>query len=392
MPCSALLAVREPFHTLVMRTLQLLLAGTWLGSALAQGAAPLVFISAFAGGDDAAIHAFQFDGETGRLKPLHRTTGLQHPFFIALSPDNRFLYAIDAEKFGGDTDEKVAAYAIEGRSGTLRRLNEQSSKGTASCYLAVDAAGKTVVVANYSSGSVASFPVEADGSLKAAASFMQHTGSSIDPERQRGPNAHSIVISPDNRFALAADLGIDKILIYRLDAAKGTLSPNEAQPFAKMEPGSGPRHITFHPDGQHVYVINELANTVTVFDYAAEAGTLKRRQTVATLPRDFTGKSYCADVKVTPDGRFLYGTNRGHDSIAIYRVGQDGTPALAGIEPSLGKGPQNLLITPDGRWLLCANMPGNNVVVFRIDAESGSLKATGTPVEMPMPSCIRWME
>ena len=375
-----------------MRTLQLLLAVTCLTSTLAKGGSPLVFISAFAGGDDAAIHAFQFDAESGTLKPLHRTTGLQHPFFIALSPDKRFLYAIDAEKFGGDADEKVAAYAIEDRSGSLRRLNEQSSKGTASCYLAVDGTGRTVVVANYSSGSVASLPVDADGSLREAASFMQHTGSSIDPERQKGPNAHSIVISPDNRFALAADLGIDKILIYKLNAAKGTLSANDAQSFAKMEPGSGPRHITFHPDGQHVYVINELANTVTVFDYTAETGRLKQRQTLSTLLEDFTGKSYCADVKVTPDGKFLYGTNRGHDSIAIYRVAKDGTLSLAGIEPSGGKGPQNLLVTPDGKWLLCANMPGNNVVVFRIDADSGSLKATGSPVEMPMPSCIRWMD
>ncbi len=375
-----------------MRHLTSLLLGSLLMTATASHADdPLVFISAFASGDKAGIHAFAFDTKNGVLKPLHRTADLQNPFFISISRDKRFLYAIHAEKFGGNEDEFVAAYALEGRSGQLKRLNQQSARGTASCYLDADATGKSVLVANYASGSVAALPVRADGSLGEAASFVQHSGSSADPERQKGPNAHSIVISPDNRFALAADLGIDKILIYRLDAATATLTANEAQPFAKLQPGSGPRHLTFHPDGKHVYVINELKNTVTVFDYATDAGTLTERQTMTTLPAGFSGKSYTADLKITPDGRFLYGTNRGHDSIAAYRIAEDGKLSLIGIEPSLGKGPQNLLITPDGRWLLCANMPGNSVIVFRIDATSGHIKPEGDPVSMPMPSCIRWL-
>jgi 6-phosphogluconolactonase len=352
---------------------------------------PLVFISAFASGDKGAIHAFQFDTKTGALKPLHRTTDIRNPFFLAISPDRHFLYAIDAEKFGGPENESVAAFSIEGRAGVLKRLNQQSSRGRASCYLDVDATGRTVVVANYSSGSVAALPVQKDGSLGEAASFFQHTGSGGDPARQKGPNAHSIVVSPDNRFALAADLGIDKILIYRLDAATAKLTANEVQPFAKMQPASGPRHVTFHPNGKRVYVISEMGNTVTFFDYTADSGMLKEHQTISTLPADFTGKSYCADLKITPDGRFLYGTNRGHDSIAVYRIADDGQLSLVTIQPSLGKGPQNLLITPDGQWLLCANMPGNSVVVFRIDPKSGELKPAGDPVAMPMPSCIRWL-
>ena len=360
-------------------------------SATVHAADPLVFISAFAPGDKSAIHAFQFDVSKGALKPLHRTVEIQNPFFLAISPDKRFLYAINAEKFGGEKDEFVAAYAIEGRTGKLKHLNQQSTRGTASCYVDVDATGKTVVVANYSSGSVASLPVQKDGSLAEAASFVQHSGSSVDPERQKGPNAHSIVISPDNRFALSADLGIDKILIYRLSATTAKLTDNEAQPFAKMQPGSGPRHLTFHPNGRRVYVINELKNTVTFFDYAADSGTLTERQTISTLPAGFTGKSYCADLKITPDGRFLFGTNRGHDSIAVFRIADDGQLSLITIQPSLGKGPQNLLITPDGQWLLCANMPGNSVIVFRIDSKTGNLKAAGEPVAMPMPSCIRWV-
>lgn len=362
-----------------------------ISSTMIRADEPLVFISAFESGDKGAIHAFHFDAKTGALKPLHRNTDIQNPFFLAISPDQRFLYAINAEKFGGADDEFVAAYAIEDRTGQLKRLNQQSSRGRASCYLDVDATGKTVVVANYASGSVASLPVMKDGSLGEAASFVQHRGAGVDPARQKGPNAHSIVVSPDNRFALAADLGIDKILIYRLDAATAKLTPNESQPFAKQQPGSGPRHLTFHPNGKRVYVINELKNTVTFFDYTADSGTLTERQTISTLPADFSGKSYCADLKITPDGRFLYGTNRGHDSIATYRIADDGQLSLVTIQPSLGQGPQNLLITPDGQWLLCANMPGNSVIVFWIDAKTGNLRAAGEPVAMPMPSCIRWM-
>ncbi|MEO6739080.1 MAG: lactonase family protein, partial [Chthoniobacteraceae bacterium] len=374
-----------------MRNLIPLLMATVLTSTAARADEPLVFISAFASGEKASITAFQFNTKSGALKPLHRTTDIQNPFFLALSPDGKFLYSIDARKFGGTENEDVAAFAIEGRTGQLRRLNKQSSRGTASCYLDVDATGKTVTVANYSTGSVAALPVQKDGSLGEAVSFVQHSGSSVDQDRQKGPNAHSIVVSPDNRFAIAADLGIDKILIYKLDAAAAKLTPNEAQPFAKMQPGSGPRHLTFHPNGKRVYVINELKNTVTFLDYAADAGTLTERQTISTLPADFTGKSACADLKITPDGNFLYGTNRGHDSIAAYRIGDDGKLTLLAIHPSLGKGPQNLLITPDGRWLLCANMPGNSVVVFQIDAKTGGLTATGEPIAMPMPSCIRWL-
>jgi 6-phosphogluconolactonase len=352
----------------------------------------IVFVSAFASGDKGGIHAFQFNTTTGSLKPLHRTADAQNPFFLAISPDKKSLYAIHAEKFGGPDDEFVTAHAIEGTSGQLKRLNQQSTRGTASCYLDVDATGKTVLVANYSSGSVAALPVKPDGQLAEAASFVQHEGTSADPQRQKGPNAHSFVISPDNRFALAADLGIDKIMIYRLDASTAKLTANKTQPFAALAPGSGPRHLAFHPEGKHLYAINELKNTITVFDYGTESGTLKERQTIPTLPADFTGKSFTADLKVTPDGKFLYGTNRGHDSIARYRIGEDRTLMLLGIEPSLGKGPQNLLITPDGKWLLCANMPGNSVVVFKINPETGAITATGEPVSMPMPSCIRWLK
>jgi 6-phosphogluconolactonase len=256
--------------------------------------------------------------------------------------------------------------------------------------LDVDATGKTVVVANYSTGSVASFPVRDDGSLGEAASFVQHKGSSVVTARQEGPHAHCIVVSPDNRFVYAADLGLDQVLGYRIDAAAGKLSPNR-QPYVRTPPGAGPRHLTFHPNGRRMYVINELANSVTLFDYDSDSGMLVEQQTISTLPEDFEGKSHCADLKITPNGRFLYGTNRGHDSIAAYKIGDDGRLTLLAIEPSLGKGPQNLAITPGGEFLLCANMPGNNVAVFRIDAKTGTLMRVGEPISTPSPSCIKLM-
>ncbi len=353
---------------------------------------PLVFISSFVAGEEGAVQSFHFDTQTGELKAVRQNKGISNPFFIAVSPDGKILYSIDTPNFGDQVEDAAAAFAIDRGTGVLKRLNQQSTRGRASCYLDVEPSGKTVVVANYSSGSVAAFPVETDGSLGGAISFHQHEGSSIDPKRQKGPKAHCIEVSPDGRFALSADLGIDKVMIYKLDAASAGLTPNEAQAFAKLAPGSGPRHLAFHPDGRRVYVINELSNTVTVFDYTADSGELAERQTISTLPKDFSGTSHCADLKITPDGEFLFATNRGHDSIAAYRIGADGQLTLLKIEPSLGKGPQNLLVTPDGGWLLCANMPGNNVVVFQIDKKSGKLSAQGEALEIPMPSCIRWVE
>lgn len=366
------------------------LAALTLAAVVSSAAAandPLVFISSFAPGEKGAIHAYEFDSKAGRLKPLLRTGGAENPFFLAISPNKKFLYSIHAKQFGGQENEQVAAYELVGRTGELKLLNRQSAKGTAACYLDVDATGKTVLVANYSSGSVASLPVKADGSLGEAASFVQHAGSSVNPQRQKEPHAHCIVVAPGNKFAFAADLGTDQILGYKIDTATAKLTANET-PFTKSPAGAGPRHLTFHPNGKRAYAINELLNSVTAYDYDATAGTLTEKQTIATLPTDFTGTSHCADLKITPDGKYIYGTNRGHDSIAAYRIADDGKLTLIGIEPSLGKGPQNLAISANGEWLLCANMPGNNVAVFRVDAGTGRLKSAGKPIEQTSPSCI----
>jgi 6-phosphogluconolactonase len=317
---------------MLWRYLLFLMVGAVVSSSTssAQSNNPLVFIAAFTAGEKGAIHAYNLDLKTGQLKLAHRNTDVENPFFMALSPDGKFLYSIHAKSFGGKENEEVAAYQVEGRTGQLKLLNRQSAMGSASCYLDVDATGRTVVVANYSTGSVASLPVQQDGSLGRTASFVQHSGSSVDPARQKAPYAHCIVVSPVNRFVYAADLGIDQILGYRLDAETSKLSPNR-QPFARTPPGAGPRHLTFHPNGKHLYAINELKNSVTLFDYLAESGMLIERQTISTLPEDFDGTTHCADLKITPDGQFLYGTNRGHDSIAAYDIGEDGRLKLIGI-------------------------------------------------------------
>lgn len=364
----------------------LALAALALAAAPARADDPVLFVSAFAPGDKGGIHAYRFDLKDGTLTPLARTAGAENPFYLALAPDRKTLYSIHAKQFGGKENEHVAAYRVGGRTGELTLLNRQSAEGTAACYLDVDRTGKTVLVANYSSGSVAALPVKADGSLGEKVSFFQHKGSSVNPKRQKEPHAHCIVVSPDNKHVYAADLGTDQILCYRLDPATATLTPHDP-PFAKAPPGAGPRHLTFHPDGKRVYVVNELLNSVTVFDHTP-TGALIQKQTIPTLPPDFTGTSYCADVKVTPDGKYLYATNRGHDSIAAYKVGGDGRLSLVAIEPSRGKGPQNLLVTPDGAWLVCANMPGNTLAVFRIDAATGRLAPSGEPVAHPSPSSI----
>jgi 6-phosphogluconolactonase len=357
------------------------------GDAAAQSTL-LVFVSAFAPKNDGAIHAYRFDTRTGAWKLAKSNHQVEHPFFFALSPDQKFLYSIDAPgTFGGAEHEFLKAWKVDIADGTLTPLDRQSTRGTASCYVDIDSTGKMALVANYSTGSVASFPILASGDLGPIRSFVQHEGSSVNAARQTAPHAHCFVISPDNRFAFAADLGIDQILAYRLDPAEGSLSP-AAQPFVRTPPGAGPRHLIFDPSGKHVYVINELLNSVTHFDYLADSGMLVERATVPTLPADFKGTSHCADLKITPDGKFLYGTNRGHDSIAAYAIGPQGDLSLIEIRPSLGEGPQNLAITPDGKWLLCANMPGHNVATFAIDPKSGKLTPVGDPLETTSPSCI----
>lgn len=370
------------------RTLVWMLLMTATTFSPAQAEEALLFISNFTGGDAGGIQAAQLDLASGSLKLGHKTTGIPNPFFLALSPNQKHLYSIHARQFGSADAEELVALELQGTTGRLERRNLQTTKGSASCYVDVDRTGRVAVVANYTTGNLVSISIRPDGTLGEVATFIQHTGSSVNPGRQKAPYAHCSVISPDNRLVLVADLGLDKVLLYRLDPATAKLTPHAPQPFVRLPPGAGPRHLTFHPNGKRVYVINELANSVTFFDYHPEPGLLVEQQTLSTLPEGYSEVTHCADLKITPNGKFLYGTNRGHDSIAAYRVGEDGHLTLIEIEASRGKGPQNLLITPRGDLLVCANMPGNNVAVFRIDPQSGALTPIGEPVETTSPSCL----
>lgn len=377
---------RRPFFTLIRLVCSALVLTV---CASLQAGDPVVLVSSFAGGDDGGITAFHL--ESGKsLRTIHKTTGIPNPFFFDVSPDRKHLYAIYAETFGGENTEHIAAYTLNAAEGQLKEVNRRTTKGTASCFVEVDRTGKSVLVANYSSGSVISYGVQQDGGLSEPVTFVQHVGGSVNQARQKEPHAHCFVISPDGRFAFAADLGLDQVVAYSLDAKTAELKPGR-QPFVRTMPGAGPRHAIFHPDGKKFYVINELLNSVTCFEYLPSEGLLIEKQTISTLPPDFRGESYCADLKITPDGRFLYGTNRGHDSLAMYSIGDDGQLTLLGIEASLGKGPQNLAITNDGRTLLCANMPGNSLAVFQIEKD-GRLKSTGEPMQITSPSCIRILE
>jgi len=285
----------------------------------------------------------------------------------------------------------VGAFSIDPESGSLKLLNQEATGGGSPCHLVVDGKGNNVLVANYGGGSVAVLPIGNDGRLGRATAFIQHRGSSVNPRRQKGPHAHSICLDAASRFAFAADLGLDRILIYRYGAGKGTLVPAEI-PWVAVDPGSGPRHFAFHTTGKYAYVINELRSTVTAFRYRAERGILEPIQTISTLPAGFGGRSTAAEVAVHPSGKFLYGSNRGHDSIAIFAIDRlTGRLTLLGHQPTGGKTPRNFEIDPSGNFLLAANQNSGTVIVFKIDGDTGSPRPTGTRIEVPAPVCVKML-
>ena len=294
-------------------------------------------------------------------------------------------------EFFGKPGGGVSAFFIAPETGALTLLNQRPSHGTSPCHVSVDNTGKFVLVANYGSGSVSVYPIQDNGQLGEATDFIQHEASDIEPERRKAPHAHSIIPDPANRHAVAPDLGLDRIMIYRLDLVLGKLKPNE-EPWVQIKAGAGPRHFVFHPSRRYAYVINELDNTVIAFTYDEAHGILREMQTVTTLPEDFAGTSYCADVHITPSGKFLYGSNRGHDSIVIFAI-HEGTGELTyvGHEPTQGKNPRNFAIDPTGTFLLAANQDTDTIVTFRLDRQTGELVSTGHVTEVPTPVCVKIM-
>jgi 6-phosphogluconolactonase len=314
-----------------------------------------------------------------------------NPSFLTVDHSKRFLYAVNEvgeflEKPGG----AVSAFAIDPVTRNLRLLNEQATQGADPCYLSVDSRKRTLLVANYTGGNVSVFPLRSDGTLGMVAEVKQHEGSG-PKEQQKGPHAHCVIFDRSERYALAADLGIDKVMIYRVDRITGKLTPAK-QPFSELKPGAGPRHLSFHPTGKFLYVISELDSTMSAFQYNEREGTLTLIDTVSTLPSDFSGTSYCADVHVSPSGEFLYGSNRGHNSIVVFAIDpRTGKLTLVEHVSTEGNWPRNFTIDPSGRFLLVANQRSDNVVVFSIDPSTGRLKPTGVNEPIPSPVCLKFL-
>ena len=342
--------------------------------------APLLIVSTQTESD--GIFVFEIADGDGRLKLVRQTPDIKDAFFVDMHPNGEVLYSIKDP--GGK--ELVAALAFDRKTGSLEPINEQTTQGGYPCYVEVDPSGRAVLAANYNGGSVISFPVNEDGSLGEATSFHQHVGTSVLEDRQQQPHAHCFKISADGRFAFAADLGMDKVMIYALDAAAGGALTAGEQPYARVAPGGGPRHFTISPNNRHAYVINEIGNTVTAFDFDSERGLLLEQDTVPTLPADFDGVSHTADLCLTPDGRYLYGSNRGHNSVAMFTVDSAGALTPNGIQPSGGPVAQNLEMSPQGDLLFVANDASNKISAFRIDSGSGKL-SPASETELPKPVC-----
>ncbi|MFH1743654.1 MAG: lactonase family protein [bacterium] len=349
-----------------------------------------VYFGTYTGGNGSSkgIYRSTLDLDTGELSEPVLVVETANPSFLEIHPNGKFLYAVSESGGAGG----VSAFAIDPDTGGLKLLNQQTSAGAGPCYVCIDHAGKNVLVANYGSGSASVIPINADGTLGEPTGFVQHEGSSVNPSRQSGPHAHSVNVSPDDRFAFVADLGLDKILIYKLDIEKGTIVAN-SPPYAQVKPGAGPRHFAFHPSGKFAYLINELNGTMTSFAYDASSGALTEIQTITTLPSGFQGDNWCAEVRAHPGGKFLYGSNRGHDSIVVYRI-EPGKGTLTFVEHETAgiKTPRNFNIDPTGKFCLVANQDADTVVVFRIDQKTGALEPTGHKISVGKPVCIRFLQ
>jgi 6-phosphogluconolactonase len=338
------------------------------------------------------IYAYRYDAGTKQISSLGLAAETTNPSFVAPSPDGRFLYAVnEVGKYQGPNSGGVSAFSIDRTSGKLTFLNEVASRGADPCYIVVDKSGKYVLVANYSGGSVAVFPILADGKLGEASAFVQHSGKGPNAERQEGPHAHSIDLSPDQRFAMVDDLGLDELLVYKFDSAKGTLAPNDP-PFAKLDAGAGPRHFVLRPDGKFAYVVAEMGRSVTVFSNDAANGKLQSLQTITTLPKDFKGRNDDAEIHVHPSGKFLYASNRGDDSIAIFAIDESkGTLTAVGIVPTGGKEPRSFEIDPTGTLLFAENQKSDSIVVFKIDQKTGQLTPDVRLLDVPSPVCLKFV-
>ncbi len=371
-----------------------------LGITLAGASVPLhaassylAYVGTYTASSSKGIYSFRFDPATGQLKPIGVAAELPNPSFLATDPQHRFLYAVTemGPEPGADDYKKngfVSSYSIDRKTGALTLLNKVDAGGGGSCHLVVDKTGKMLFVANYGSGNVASFAIKADGSIGERTGFYQLSGSSVDAARQKGPHAHAVVLSPDNRFLFVPDLGTDQIKIYRVDAQKGTFAPNDPAS-APVKAGYGPRHFAFGRGAKYAYALCEMGSSVAVFSYDPAKGSLTPIQTISNLPDDFKGEDNSAEIEVDRSGRFLYASNRGNDSITVFAIDPaKGTLTKVEVVPTQGKTPRNFALDPTGKYLIAANQDSSTIVVFRVDPKDGQLKPAGQPIDTPSPIAI----
>jgi 6-phosphogluconolactonase len=378
------------FRALLLRLTRLILFLLILAAvASAADFRDLVYVGTYTDKGSKGIYAYRFDPVSGELSDIGLAATTDNPSFLAVASDNRFLYALnEINNFKGGPAGAVSTFSIDRNSGKLTQLQQVSSQGPGPAHLSLDRAGKYVLVANYDGGSIAVFPIEKDGTLGTRTAFVQHAGSSVDKDRQAGPHAHEIQATADNKFVLVADLGLDELLVYRFDAKTGALSPANP-PYVKVAPGSGPRHFAIAPNGKFVYLVNELSSTVTVYSFDPSSGRMGELQSISTLPQDFKGENTTAEVTTDASGHFLYASNRGDDSIAIFAIDQK-TGKLSFVDrvKTGGKEPRHFTFDPTGNWLFAENQNSNDIRVFRVDRKSGRLTSTSHTMQVNSPVCL----
>jgi 6-phosphogluconolactonase len=375
--------------------LSLLGISTFMAFAAAARADPpscWVYFGTSATGSDRGLYRSKLNQETGALSAAVRVADKSDSVFVAFSPDKRHLYSLaEIPRPGGRPDEAIETYAVDAATGELRSVAERVVDGPEACHISVDPSGRCVLTANYDAHYVEVFPIREDSTVGERSCLIRHSGSGPDASRQESAHPHSINVDPTGRFAIVADLGLDRVYVYRLDAANGRLSANDPA-FAAVSPGSGPRHFAFHPDGRHTFVINEMGGTLTAFNWNGEKGELSPYETVSLLRGDYRGLNTSAEVVVSGTGGFVYGSNRGDDSIVVHAF-DPATGKLTFVQRMAEgiKVPRNFAIDPSGRWLVCGNLAANAVTVYRVDAQSGRLSFVGS-IAVPEPLCVRFLQ
>ena len=362
-----------------------------LAAAVAQAAdyQYLFFVGTYTDKGSKGIYAYRFDPATGGADSIGLVAETANPSFLAVDPNRKYLYAVnEVDNFQGGHAGAVSAYAINRDTAKLTFLQQVSSFGADPAHLALDTTGRYLLIANYTSGNIVAFPIEKDGRLGSRTAFVQHTGSSVNKDRQAGPHAHQIQASNDNQFVLTADLGLDELLVYRFDPKTGSLTPNSPA-FAKVSPGSGPRHFSMAPSGKFVYLVNEMSSTVTVFAYQPDSGKLQEKHKISTLPAGFKGENTTAEITLDAKGKFLYVSNRGDDSIATFAV-DSASGELSFVErvATGGKAPRHFTLDPTGKWMFVANQDSNDITIFRVDPISGRLTPTSQKLQVATPVCV----